>query len=193
MTNSSRGFSLVELLFVVSIAGTVAAIATPPALNALDEHRTRGAAHYLAMRLADARFAAIKRSTFVGVRFEAVADDYRFTSVTDGNGNGVRTPDIQRGDDAVIAAPDMLAWHFAGVTVGLLAGIPDVDGQPSPSGDGVRVGPSRILSMNPNGSSSSGTVYLHGRRAQCAVRVLGTTARVRVLRYDDQRKVWGER
>jgi len=193
VTNSSRGFSLVELLFALSIAGTVAAIGTPQALNALDEHRTRGAAHYLAMLLAAPRFAAIKRSTFVGIRFEAVADDYRFTSVADGNGNGVRTADIQRGDDAVIAAPDMLAWHFAGVAFGLLAGIPDADGEPPGSADGVRVGSSRILSMNPNGSSSAGTVYLHGRRAQWAVRVLGTTARVRVLRYDDQRRAWGER
>jgi hypothetical protein len=184
---------MVEVLLVVSIAGTVTAIAVPQAVRALDEYRTRAAAHYLAMRLADARIAAIKRSTHVGLRFEAVGADYRFTGVTDGNGNGLRTIDVQRGDDPVIVASDMLAWHFNGVVFGILAGLPDADGDPAGTSDGVRLGSSRLLSMNPNGSSSSGTLYVHGRgRAQYAVRVLGVTGRVRVVRYDVARRVWVE-
>jgi len=184
---------MVELMLAVSIAGTVTAIAVPQAVHALDEYRTRAAAHYLAMRLADARIGAIKRSTYVGLRFDAVGADYRFTGVADGNGNGLRTTDVQRGDDPVIAAPDMLAWHFTGVTFGILAGLPDADGDPAGTSDGVRVGSSRLLSMNPNGSSSSGTLYVHGRgRVQYAVRVLGATGRVRVVRYDDGRRAWVE-
>ena len=57
--------------------------------------------------------------------------------------------------------------------------------------DGVRVGLSRLLTMNPNGTSSSGTVYVRGRdRSQYAVRVLGATGRVRVLKYDYVRGRW---
>ncbi|NUR56072.1 MAG: prepilin-type N-terminal cleavage/methylation domain-containing protein [Acidobacteria bacterium] len=194
MTNKQAGFSFVELMLAVSLAGTLTAIAVPQAIQALDALRTRNAAHYLALRLADARIAAVKRSTFVGMRFEAIAADYRFSMVADGNGNGVRTADIQRGDDPVIAAPDMLAWHFEGVAFGLLSAIPDADGASSSSSDGVRVGSSGVISMNPNGSSSAGTIYVHGRgRAQYAVRVLGATGRVRVLRYDAARAVWVER
>jgi type II secretory pathway pseudopilin PulG len=156
---SAGGFSIVELMFGISIAGTITAIAVPQALHALDEYRTRAAAHYLAMRLAEARVGAIKRSTYVGLRFEAV--------------------------------PDMLAWHFQGVTFGILAGVPDANGVAAGTSDGVRLGSSALLSMNPNGSSSSGTLYMHGRRrAQYAVRVLGETGRIRVLRYDDRRLVW---
>jgi hypothetical protein len=45
--------------------------------------------------------------------------------------------------------------------------------------------------MNPNGSSSSGTLYVHGReRSQYAVRVLGATGRVRVMKYEPQRRRW---
>jgi type II secretory pathway pseudopilin PulG len=184
---------MVELMLAVSIAGIVTAIAIPQAVHALDEYRTRAAAHYLAMRLADARSDAIKRSTYVGLRFEAVGADYQFTEVADGNGDGLRTVDVQRGDDPVVVPPDMLTWHFNGVTFGILAGVPDTDGSPAGTNDGVRLGASRLLSMNPNGSSSSGTLYVHGRgRAQYAVRVLGATGRVRVVRYDHVRRKWGE-
>jgi hypothetical protein len=45
--------------------------------------------------------------------------------------------------------------------------------------------------MNPDGTSSSGTLYLHGRtRAQYAVRVLGVTGRIRTLRFDEPRGRW---
>jgi hypothetical protein len=191
--SNSVGFSVVELMLVAAIATTVTAMAVPQAVHALDEYHTRAAAHYLAMRLADARIGAITRSAYVGLRFESQGADYRFTGVMDGNGNGLRTVDVARGDDPVIAAPDMLAWHFSGVTFGILAGVPDADGDPAGTPDGVRVGSSRLLSMNPNGSSSSGTLYVHGRRrSQYAVRVLGATGRVRVVRFDAVRGVWGE-
>jgi hypothetical protein len=179
-------------MLAVAVASTLTAIAVPQAVHALDEYHTRAAAHYLAMRLADARADAIKRSAHVGLRFEAVRDDYRFTGVMDGNGNGLRTLDVGRGDDPVIAAPDMLAWHFSGVTFGIRAGVPDADGDQAGTTDGVRVGSSRLISMNPNGSSTAGTLYVHGRgRAQYAVRVLGATGRVRVVRFDAVRRVWG--
>jgi hypothetical protein len=189
----NAGFSLVELMFAVAVTTTVTAIALPQAMNALDEYRTRAAAHYLAMRVADARVAAIKRSSYVGLRFEAVGADYRFTGVADGNGDGLHTIDVQRGDDPVIAGADMLTWHFNGVTFGILAGVPEADGSPASTADGVRVGASRLLSMNPNGSSSSGTLYVRGRgRSQYAVRVLGATGRIRVLRYAEPSRAWVE-
>src|SRR5215471_2019238 len=82
----NAGFSLLELLFAVAIAGTLAATAVPQGLRSLDDFRTRSAARYLAQRAIDARFAAIKRSTVTGLRFEAASPDYRITSVADGNG-----------------------------------------------------------------------------------------------------------
>ena len=192
-SNRGAGFSLIELMLTVSIAITVAALAVPQALHALDEYRTRAAAHYVAMRIGEARMAAIKRSSSVGFRFEPVGADYRFTEVLDGNGNGLRSTDVQRGDDPAISAPDMLAWHFNGVAFGILEGVPDADGAPATSTDGLRLGSSRLLSMDPNGSSSSGTLYVHGRgRSQYAVRVLGVTGRTRVLRYLDGRRAWVE-
>jgi prepilin-type N-terminal cleavage/methylation domain-containing protein len=189
----SPGFSILELLFTVAIAGTLAAIAVPQSLRTLDDFRTRSAARYLAQRLGDARLSAIKRSAALGLRFEPSLGDYRISTVVDGNRNGLRTADIQGGIDRTLTEPEMLAANFPGVTLGIVEGVPDADGQPAGSTDGMRVGPSRLLTMNANGASSSGTVYVRGRdRSQYAVRVLGATGRVRVLKFDHVRRRWAD-
>jgi hypothetical protein len=177
----------------VAIVTTMAATAVPQGLRSLDEVRTRSAARYLAQRAIDARFAAIKRSTVTGLRFEAASPDYRITSVSDGNGNGLRTADLQGGVDRTLTEPERLDFHFSGVAFGILPGVPDADGQPANGSDGVRFGTSKLLSMNPDGTASSGTLYLHGRdRTQYAVRVLGTTGRVRVMKFDFVKGRWGD-
>jgi hypothetical protein len=56
--------------------------------------------------------------------------------------------------------------------------------------DGVRIGTSRILTLGPDGTATSGTLYLHGRRAQFAVRILGATGRTRLLRFDPGGRRW---
>ena len=185
------GFTILELLFVLAIAGTLTTIAVSQSLRALDDFRARSAARYLAQRLGDARLGAIKRSFVHGLRFETGSPDYRITSVVDGNANGLRTADIQSGIDRTLTPPELLAWHFQGVAFGILDGVPDADGQPANGTDGVRVGASKLLAMNADGTSSSGTLYVHGRtRAQYAVRVLGATGRVRILRFDHVRRRW---
>jgi type II secretory pathway pseudopilin PulG len=185
------GFTILELLFALVIAGTVTTIAVPQGLRALDDFRTRAAARYLAQRLADARLSAIKRSLAHGLRFEAATPDYRITTVVDGNANGLRTSDIQGGLDRTLTQPEPIGSHFRDVVFGILDGVPDADGQPANGTDGVRVGASKLLAMNPDGTSSSGTLYLHGReRSQYAVRVLGVTGRVRVLKFDHVRRRW---
>jgi prepilin-type N-terminal cleavage/methylation domain-containing protein len=172
LCDSDAGFTILELLFVVAISGTLAAIAVPQSLRALDDFRTRAAAQYLTQRLHALRFQAIKRSTVHGLRFEPAAADYRLTLVADGNGNGLRTSEIRSGVDRTLSEPESIAGHFPGVVFGILDNVPDADGAASGGPDGVRVGSSRILSMDADGSATSGTLYL--------------------LRYDAVRRRWVE-
>jgi prepilin-type N-terminal cleavage/methylation domain-containing protein len=189
-----RGFSILELLFALAIAGTLTAVAVPQGLRTLDDFRAQAAARHLAARIAAARIEAVKRSRAFGFRFMPGAPDYLVVAVADGNGNGLRTSEIQHGTDRTLGEPERIGTRFTGVAFGIHEDVPDADGRLGHGGDGVRVGTSRLLSMAPDGSSTSGTLYLRGRdRSQYAVRVLGATGRVRVLKFDPIRAAWVER
>ena len=64
-----------------------------------------------------------------------------------------------------------------------------------PQADPVRFGRGDILTFSPLGTASSGTLYLRASRSgeQYAVRVLGVTGRVRVLRFESAAGTWIER
>jgi hypothetical protein len=55
----------------------------------------------------------------------------------------------------------------------------------------VKLGSSNLLTFTPMGTSSSGTLYVLGRRnLQYAIRVYGETGKVRALRFDSQTRQW---
>ena len=185
------GFTALELLLSVAVALTMVGVAVPMTSGAIDAIRGGMAARYLEGRVMDARMQALRRSARVGLRFEPVNGEYRFAEYLDGNGNGVRTTEIAAGIDMELAPRQFLRDQFPGVSFGLLPNIPDVDGSRAMSeSDGVRVGTSRILTLGPDGTATSGTLYVHSRRAQYAIRVLGATGRTRLLRFDPGLQQW---
>src|SRR4029079_8613930 len=101
---------------------------------------------YLAARLADARIRAIRRSSAAGLRFQPASPDYLVTAVADGNGNGLRSVEIQRRIDRTVSEAEAIGWHFTDVSFGILENVPDADGQPANGSDGVRGSSSRARS-----------------------------------------------
>jgi type II secretory pathway pseudopilin PulG len=189
---SERGYTFLELLFVLSAFATLSGIAVPQLLSGLDAYRTSGAARYLAARIQRARIEAIARSTNVAMQFVQSGSGYSFAVYVDGNGDGVRTADVREGIDPCLVGTERLTDHFPGVEFGLLPDLPPIDpGSPPPGTDPIKLGTSSILSYSPTGTSSSGSLYVRGRsNAQYAVRVLGDTGRTRVLRYDARARQW---
>jgi len=177
------GYTLLEVLLVISLFGVLAGVAVPITTSAIDELRAAGAARYLAARVAATRLDAVRRSSTVALRFDPNGSDYTFRPFLDGNGNGLRTADILSGADRPLGRAERLSDQFAGTAFGLLPATPDLDGALG-NADGVRIGATSLLSISPNGSCTSGTLYVHGRRSQYAIRVLGATGRVRLFRYD---------
>jgi Tfp pilus assembly protein FimT len=197
---SAVGASVLEILFALSAGATAAAIAIPAIGGAVDDMRTVMAARYVAGRIRATRMDAVRRSRAVALRFERrdadggePLDRYTFGVFGDGNGNGVRTLDIRSGTDQALTAEECLRDRYPGVGFGLDVDVPDVDGRLGTGEDGVRIGTTQILTMSSDGTATSGTLYIRGRRGQYAVRVLGATGRTRMLQYHPGTRTWIDR
>ena len=187
-----RGYSFLELMMVMALGVTLCAVALPNYLTTLDDVRAIGATRHISGRFQRARMEAVMRSATVGIQFTQISGGYSYAVYLDGNGNGVLTRDIQRGVDRRIAAPERLPDQFAGVEFGAIAGLPPVDPGGTPPGtDPIRLGAGSFASFSAMGTSSSGTVYIRGRRdAQYAVRLFGETGKTRVLRFERGTRQW---
>jgi type II secretory pathway pseudopilin PulG len=189
---SAHGYTFVELLFVIGTVATVSGVAVPQLLTGLDDFRTAGAARHVAARLQRARMDAVVRSADVGLQVTQAADGYSYAVYVDGNRNGVRSADIQRGIDKRLVAPERLSDHFAGVDFGAIPGLPAVDpGGTAPGTDPVLLGSGDMATFAASGTSSSGSLYIRGRRnTQLVVRIYGQTGKTRVLKFDARSRQW---
>jgi hypothetical protein len=186
------GYCLIELVFAAGIAATLSAMAAPQLLVTLDDSRTLGAVRYLSTRLQEARMEAVARSANVAVRFTLAGGVYGYTVYRDGNGNGVLSRDIQQGVDPQIHSVERLPDQCAGIDFGALPGIPPADPSgTAPGSDPIRLGSSDMVSFSAMGTSTTGSLYVRGRRnAQYAIRIYGETGKTRILKYDTRNRIW---
>jgi hypothetical protein len=170
----------------------VGGMAVPQVLTGLDDFRTAGAARHMAARLQRARMDAVVRSADVALQVVQSAGAYAYTVYVDGNRNGVRSAEILQGVDRRLLPAERLPDQFPGVDFGVLPGLPAVESGATPPGsDPIRLGSSNLATFSAAGTSSSGSLYIRGRRnAQYVVRIYGQTGRTRILRFDSRSRVW---
>jgi type II secretory pathway pseudopilin PulG len=187
----TRGYSLVELMFVAGLIATVSAIAIPQVATGLDEFRTAGAARYISTRLQRTRMEALARSVDVAMQIAQTTNGYAFAVYVDGNHNGVLTADIVGGADRRLGPIERLGDHFGGVDFGAVPGLPAVDvGGTPPGTDPIRLGSSNLASFASAGTATSGSLYVRGRSAQYVVRIFGGTGKTRVMKFHPRTKQW---
>jgi len=185
------GFTLLELVFASGLVATVAAAAVPAIGRAVDNYKTVGAVRYVAARLQRTRIDAVARGFNAAVRFTATGTAYSFSVYADGNGDGVRSTDIDRGVDPLLFGPERLGEQFAGIEFGTLPGLPGVEGSSAPGADPIRIGSARMASFTSLGTSTSGSLYILGpHRAQFVVRLYGETGKTRILRFNARTRAW---
>ena len=173
------GHSLAEVMLVLALFTTLAAVALPRIGMTVHEHRLRGAAFHLRGLLRQTRARAVAEARYVAVVFEEVEGDPVFLVYGDGNSNGIRRRDIQRGVEERLREPNRLSETFPGVRYGSLP-----IGADTPFFPGLRIGRSKIVSFSPIGSSTTGTLFLSNQYGLVyAVVVFGSTGRVRIARY----------
>jgi type II secretory pathway pseudopilin PulG len=187
-----KGFSFVELLFVTALIATVTAIAIPQMLAGLDHWQTASAARYVSSRLHEARIAAAARTTNTAMRFVRAGASYEYAVFVDGNDNGIRARDIERGIDREIQPGQRLVDQFPGVDFGTLPGLPAVDpAAPPPGDDPIRLGASDMVAFTALGSSSPGSLYVRGRgQVQYVIRIFGETGKIRILKFHPLSREW---
>ncbi len=185
------GYSIVELLFVLSALITAGGIAVPQFSAAVEDARAVSAARYVAATLQRARMEAILRSADVGLRVATAGATYEMTRYVDGNGDGIRSLDIQHGVDRQVGAAERLGDRFPGVEFGAAAGLPAVDAGSPPGSDPIRLGASNIASFTATGTSTSGSLYIKGGHdRQFVVRIFGDTGKTRILKYASSTRTW---
>jgi type II secretory pathway pseudopilin PulG len=187
-----RGYALVDIMFAIAMIATLGGIATSSLESMVDDERAAGAAWYVSTRIQRIRMEAAGRSANAAMQIVPSSGGFAFRLFVDGNGDGVRTEDINAGIDRPISAIERLQDNFAGVDFGVIAGLPPIDpGTAAPGSDPIKLGSSNLLSYAASGTSSSGSLYITGRsRAQYAVRVLGDTGRTRLLKFDGRTRQW---
>lgn len=191
--SSARGHALVDVLAVTALSVLVSATTIPVVAGAMEHERATAGAHYLAAWLKQAQLEALRRGTSVAVRFGVEGEQADVQLFADGNGNGVLVRDIEQGIDLPLGPPDRLGTHARGVALRVNQPVPDVGGSGTleTGSDPIRIGRSSLLSFSPTGSATAGTLYVaavHG--PQFAVRVMGSTGRMRVLRFEAGAGTW---
>jgi type II secretory pathway pseudopilin PulG len=187
-----NGLGLLELIIIVAIIAIIALCAAP----SFGSYRRRASVVSQANELREifraVRSRAIARSSHAGVKFVRSGDQWTYALYDDGDGDGIRTDDINSGVDPRYAGPKVLTqFHLAAIAL-LPYPIRDPDGDPLlPTSSPVQFNRSTICSFAASGSGTPGTIYItDGGGELYAVRVYGASGRVRMLRYDGGRKRW---
>jgi Tfp pilus assembly protein FimT len=191
--DNTKGVALIDVLPALALAALVSATTIPVVAGTLERERAWLGAHYLAGRLAHAQLEALRRGVFVAVRIELGAADATLQMFADGNGNGVLSADIEDGLDPPIGPSDSIGAHARDVSIRLNQRVLDAGGSIvlDPGSDPLRIGPTSLISCSPTGSLTGGTVYVAAIRGpQLAVRITGSTGRVRVLHYEPVTGQW---
>jgi hypothetical protein len=187
----SQGVSLIETVVTVGLLLTLVSVSVPAFTASREHFRASGAASHVAALVYEVRSRAIQRGRSLALRFTTGGSCITYAIFSDGNRNGIRTMDISRGIDTRVSPEDCLSHHFPGVDFGVLPETTDIETGAPVGGNGLRIGSSNLLAFGPDGSVTSGTLYVRGRGGfQYAVRMLGATGRVRVLRFVLPARTW---
>ena len=180
---NQRGHTLVEMLMVVAILVIFGTLSVPHIRAYSAEAHLLGAGQVFRGEFRKARSMATTRGVYTAIRFESQPDGWHVSTYADGNGNGVRSPEIAAGIDPRVAGPRRLTTGAGDVRVGINPGTPRMPpdrGTLDPS-DPIQFGVSNMVSFSPLGGATPGTFYLAGPFAQAGVRVHPASARVRLM------------
>ena len=183
-----RGHTLIESLALVFLIGLGTAIAVPYLGAVHRDAALRRATDNVLSQLWRARAESVTTGAATALVLDRFPDGrWRCRVARDGDGDGIRRSDLKSGRDTVVGR--VLELKAGGAGFGILREV----SVPNPSGGGVlggdlddpvRAGSGDILTFTPQGTATSGSLYLTDHRgAMRAIRIFGVTGRMRTLEW----------
>ena len=177
------GMSLIEAVLVLAVL-TIVVTATIPELAEIRSAAALGAvSSRLKGLLFRCRAYAILNSRATAVVFDQRDDgSWRCFIAVDGDGDGIRTRDVDRLIDPVVG--EVLHLDGGGAGLGILRDefVPDPSGRGrlrGDLGDPIRAGRGNIITFTPRSTATPASIYLTDHRSRMRVlRVYGGTGRV---------------
>lgn len=176
-----HGFTLMELMVVITIVGILAAVGFPRYTSWRNNMYIKAAARDLYSSLQEARMLAIKQNASTAIVFDAVNQSYY---VCDDSGDGDWTT---IGDNNILRTTRLSTYRGSiGYSDGSITGVNPVPPDAGFPGDGISCS-NNFLSLDSRGVSSNGRGYVYiqdnaGNRVY-AVGVLASGV-VKLLKWD---------
>jgi len=182
--------SLIEVLVALALLLVLVGYVAPGFAEWRSQQQLRGALMALQFSVVKARVASLASGRAHGLAFSLSEGDLLWDTVVDGDGDGIRRSDLTAGTDVPLEPERRLSAWFPGVRPGRPSGVPPLAGG-APGQGGLALGRSRILASAPDGSTTTGTVYLSTDSGYCAaLRLYGPTGRDSVWWWDFRRQTW---
>lgn len=184
---SAIGTSVLETLVVLALGLAVIAGGVSALAGVRQERAGREAARLLMHELQAVAYQARFEGRALAIRLSQPADgDATLQVYGDGNGNGVRVNEVAAGVDPPMGPPRR-AFAEGMARLAIVHDVPTTDHQ-GVLGAGeapVRFGVAPYIAFSPRRTGTSGSIYIAGPSGQqYAIRVLGTTGRLRLLCVD---------
>lgn len=187
------GRSLLELVFMMALGALVSSAGLGAFRHQRAERAGREAARLLMHELQAVAYDARLSATDMAVVLEQPQPGHATLQVLrDGNGNGVKVAEVAAGIDRPVGAA-RLAFAEGTARLAIARPVPTTDhaGTLAAGSAPIRFGIAPYISFSPRRTGSSGSVYISGPEgAQYAIRVLGSTGRLRLLCLNERAFLW---
>ena len=185
----SRGFTLIECVVTLGLIALSAAASLPALARMQVRNHQTIAAQELKLLVQRGRMEALQRGVRVGIHFTQDDKGWSYRFYRDGNANGLTAPDREKGVDPPLGSALPLFWSNP-FTPRLTAGAPVISGETQPDDPITLTG--HTLTFSPCASFNNGTIYLGDGREALALRLQGSTGRVRVYTWHPGLQNWKE-
>ena len=186
---SGDGHSLIEAIVVVALLSLLLLISLPALARMQRRSQRTLAAQELRMLVQRGRLEALQRGVCVGIHFTQESTGWSYRYYRDGNANGLTAIDRDKGIDSPMGPAQPLFWNNP-FTPRLSPDAPAISGETQPDDPITLTG--HTLTFAPTASFNNGTIYLGDGREELALRLQGSTGRVRVYTWRLGMKNWKE-